>query len=611
MPSILPPHAKAALETPPKEAAQRILLAGNPNVGKSVVFNALTGLYTNVSNFPGTTVDIPKGTLKTNPDIVVEDTPGVYGLSRMNDEETIAEKALEKADIIINVMNAMTLERDLFLTQQLIDWGHPIIIALNQVDVLESTHHRIDTEQLSTLLGVPVIACAATQGQGIESLINELTTATLGNPTPDLQQGPEARKVEENPSQRMTMYGLRRQHVNAIAKRVRSTTKEHTLTPSISQRIGAALLHPLWGILGLVGVLAVLYQVVGVWVAGDLVDITEGKLMMGLIIPTIQKALSTIINPDSFVYTLLAGEFGILTMSLQYIVGVLFPLVFGFYVYMAILEDSGYLPRIATLSDTLLSRIGLNGRAIIPMLLGFGCVTMATVSTRMLSSQRERTIASTLLAITIPCSAQLAVIMALMATAGGFKGWFTYLSILFALMAIIGAGLNQLLPGKTSPLVLDLPPIRWPLPSNVLQKTWYRTRGFMEEAAPLFFLGSAIVTALELSGTLTVAEKFLSPLTVDLLHLPPESAFAFIMGTVRRDFGAAGLLALSGQLNAVQVVTALITITLFVPCIASAVIFWKERGFKEAALIFVGSWLIAFSTGAIVCRLLEWIPILG
>lgn len=611
MTSLLPPHAKAALESPPDNPAQRILLAGNPNVGKSVVFNALTGLYTNVSNFPGTTVDIPKGVLKTNGNVTVEDTPGVYGLSRLNDEEAISEKALKQADVVINVVNAMTLERDLFLTQQLIDWGFPIIVALNQVDVLEATHHRIDSEQLSGLLGVPVIECAATQGQGIDQLIAQLSKATVGHCTPDMTQGVQVQEAEENPATRMTIYGLRRQHVNAIASRVRSTTQQHTNAPRWGQKIGGALLHPVWGTLALIGVLAVLYQVVGVWIAGDLVNLTEGELMLGVVVPFIQQALARVLPTESFLYTLLAGEFGVLTMSLQYIVGVLFPLVFGFYVYMAILEDSGYLPRIATLSDTLLSRIGLNGRAIIPMLLGFGCVTMATVSTRMLSSQRERTIASTLLAITIPCSAQLAVIMALMAAAGGLKGWFTYLAILFGLMALIGAALNQVLPGKTSPLVLDLPPIRWPLLSNVLKKTWFRTRGFLEEAAPLFVLGSAIVAAMQLSGLLSMAETALTPLTVNMLHLPPETAFAFIMGTVRRDFGAAGLLAMAPELTAVQILTALITITLFVPCIASAVIFWKERGLKEALAIFAGSWVIAFGTGAVVCRLLELIPVLG
>lgn len=610
MTSFLPPQAMAALQSPPKNAPRRILLAGNPNVGKSVVFNALTGLYTNVSNFPGTTVDIPKGKLDDN--TLIEDTPGVYGLSGLNDEEIIAEKALQQATHVINVVNANTLERDLFLTQQLIDYGLPLLIVLNQMDILDSSERHIDIKKLSTMMGVPVIPCSAIMGEGIEQLKAELDTVTVGHPTPDIIQGPSAKALEENPAKRMHVYGLRRQYVTAITHQVMTSTKplpEGQTT--LSETIGQALLHPILGTIALMLVLAVLYQVIGIWVAGDLVNFTEGVLMLGIIVPWIQQTLAQGLPTDGILYTLLAGEFGVLTMSLQYIFGVLFPLVMGFYLYMAVLEDSGYLPRIATLSDTLLSRIGLNGRAIIPMILGFGCVTMATVATRMLSSQRERTIASTLLAVTIPCSAQLAVIMALMAVAGGLKGWFTYLAILFGLMALIGAALNLILPGKTTPLILDLPPVRMPQLKNVLKKTWIRTRGFLEEAAPLFVLGSAIVATLQLTGLLTVMQKFLEPVTVQLLHLPAETAFIFIMGTVRRDFGAAGLLNMADTLTHVQILTALITITLFVPCIASAVIFWKERGLQEAAAIFIGSWFIAFGTGFVVCRLLEWIPILG
>jgi ferrous iron transport protein B len=610
MTSFLPPQATAALQSSPKNATRRVLLAGNPNVGKSVIFNALTGLYTNVSNFPGTTVDIPKG--KFDEHTLIEDTPGVYGLSGLNDEETIAEKALMQATHVINVVNANTLERDLFLTQQLIDFGLPIILVLNQMDILESSGRQINTDKLSELMNVLVIPCSATMGDGIDTLKASIDSVKVGNPTPDMIQGPEAKAFEENPAKRMHVYGLRRQHVTAIANQVTTSTEtEEGFRASASTVIGQALLHPVWGTAALVLVLAVLYQVIGIWVAGDLVNITEGMLMLGVVVPWVQQTLSQWLPTDGFIYTLLAGEFGVLTMSIQYIFGVLFPLVAGFYLYMAVLEDSGYLPRIATLSDTLLSRIGLNGRAIIPMLLGFGCVTMATVATRMLSSQRERTIASTLLAVTIPCSAQLAVIMALMAVAGGLKGWFTYLAILFGLMALIGAVLNQILPGKTTPLILDLPPVRMPQPKNVLKKTWIRTRGFLEEAAPLFVLGSAIVATLQLSGLLTTLQTALEPVTVNLLHLPPETAFIFIMGTVRRDFGAAGLLNMATTLTHVQILTALITITLFVPCIASAVIFWKERGIKEASAIFIGSWFIAFGTGFVVCRILEWIPLLG
>jgi ferrous iron transport protein B len=237
-------------------------------------------------------------------------------------------------------------------------------------------------------------------------------------------------------------------------------------------------------------------------------------------------------------------------------------------------------------------------------------VTMATVSTRVLTSQRERTIASALLAITIPCSAQLAVIMGLMAATGGLKGWFVYLGVLFVLMVMLGTALNRILPGKSTPLILDLPPMRMPSFSNVARKTWVRTKAFIKEAAPLFVLGSFIVGVFQVSGLLAAIQVWLSPVSVQLLHLPAETAQMFVMGMVRRDFGAAGLFSLRDVINPVQMLTALIVITLFVPCIASAAVFWKERGLKEAATILIGSWLLAFGVGAILCRLLEVIPVL-
>lgn len=614
---MLPPHATAALRNPtsgpaadnPAQPIQRVVLAGNPNVGKSVVFNALTGLYTNVSNFPGTTVDIPKGVLPDDKTIAIEDTPGVMGLSGLTDEETVAEAAIITADVVVNVINAASLGRDLFLTQQLLDYGLPLVIVLNQMDMAEATGQRVDTTKLADILGVPVIPTIATCNDGLASIPSAFQSACIGNPTPgaSASQGKDLQQLEADPAQRMHCYGIRRQHVNAIVSQVVTNTTENQQSnwrQKVSHVLGQAFLHPVFGAFSLLVVLLALYQIVGVWVAGDIVDFTEGTIMLGWVVPAIQGVIANVFPTGSLGFNIMAGEFGVLTMSLQYIYGVLFPLVLGFYIYISVLEDSGYLPRIAVLSDTLLSRVGLNGRAIIPIILGFGCVTMATVSTRVLSSQRERTIASTLLAVTIPCSAQLAVIMALMASAGGLTGWLTYLGFLFAVFTGLGAALNAVLPGKSTPLLLDLPPVRLPQVNNVAKKTWVRTQAFIAEAAPLFVLGSAIVAVLDNTGLLKATETALAPLTVWVLDLPGETATAFVMGMVRRDFGAAGLLTLGATLTPAQVLTALMTITLFVPCIASAAIFWKERGWQEASTILIGSWVIAFGVGAIVARIL-------
>ncbi len=586
---------------------ETIVLAGNPNVGKSVVFNSLTGLYTNVSNFPGTTVDIPKGFLPDSR--VLKDTPGVYGLSKYNEEELVAEKAILAADKVINVVSALSLERDLFLTQHILDYRKPMMVVLNQMDEARAQGLEIDISKLETLLGVPVIATVAVTGEGLDQILPMLARACIGNTVPDCPDIEALTALEGNPAQRLHLYGLRRKHVNALVQQV--ITRKTGVTPlSWSKRFGNWFLNPVVGLLSGVVALLTLYQVVGVWISGDLVGFTEETLMLGYVVPVIQKAVSAVVPQGTALYTILAGEFGVLTMSLQYIFGVLFPLILGFYIYISILEDCGYLPRIAVLCDGLLSKIGLNGRAVIPIILGFGCVTMATVSTRVLSSQRERTIASTILAITIPCSAQIAVLIALMAMAGGFKAWIIYLGLLTLILGILGTALNKILPGKSTSLILDLPPMRLPQPKNILRKTWVRTMVFLKEAAPLFVLGSLLVSVAQVTGALVAIQKLLTPLTVKWLQLPAEAAQMFIMGMVRRDFGAAGLYYLSDQMTSAQILAALVTITLFVPCIASFTVICKERGWLESALVLAGSWLMAFTAGGITARLLTWSGIL-
>ena len=586
------------------------VLAGNPNVGKSVVFHALTGMYVNVSNFPGTTVDLPKGTLLNNPQLALMDSPGVYGLSGLSEEEQVAEKAIMGADVVINVVAAPTLSRDLFLTQQLLDYGKRVVVVLNQMDELTARGDQIDVQQLSQTLGVPVLPCCAVTRDGIRALQTVLTAAnttiTQGHPMPDAPPAELLRPLEREPAQRMTLYGLRRGYVNAIVSQVftpaAQTTGMATWQTRARQLLTLSLMHPVGGIISLLLVMLLLYQTVGVWVAGDLVNFTENTVMGQWIIPPIQQAVSWLFPKASFMYTLLAGEFGLVTLSIQYIYGVLFPLVLGFYVYISLLEDCGYLPRLAVVADGLFNRLGLNGRAIIPLILGFGCVTMATVSTRVLTSQRERTIASVLLAITVPCSAQLAVIMGLMATKGGLGAWAIYVGILLGVMAGLGMALNRILPGRSTPLILDLPPLRWPNPKNVLKKTWIRTWSFVVEAAPLFVLGSLLVSVLQTTGLLLWTKKALAPLVVQALNLPQEAATAFVMGMVRRDFGAAGLFLLKDQMSTSQVLTALMVITLFVPCMASAAVFWKERGAREASIILLSSWGLAFVVGTIMAQ---------
>jgi ferrous iron transport protein B len=266
-----------------------------------------------------------------------------------------------------------------------------------------------------------------------------------------------------------------------------------------------------------------------------------------------------------------------------------------------VLEDSGYLPRIAALADRSLMAVGLNGRAIIPMILGLGCVTMGTLTTRILGSKRERFIATALMAIAVPCTAQIAVIAGLMAaTAPVYSGLYVF--FLVFVFGAVGAVLNKVLPGTSTDLLIDLPSLRVPRLDNVVRKSFTKVWHFMKEVTIFFAAGALIISVMQVTGALDWIITVAAPLTVGWLMLPAEAATAFVMGFVRRDFGAAGFFTMN--LTDAQLLVGMITITLFVPCIASAMVIWKERGAAYFAGLFAGSIGVAFLVGGLVARLL-------
>lgn len=589
-----------------------IVLAGNPNVGKSVVFHLLTGVYVDVSNYPGTTVDITHGTFEKWP---VVDTPGIYGVSSFNEEETVARDVIIDADLVVNVVDAVHLERDLFLTLQLLDMGKRVIVALNMMDELNRAGMSIDVSEMSRQLDVPVIPIVAVENKGVDELKAEIrkiaerfsgrertSAAAAKRPSQAekllIREGDSeiAKRYGEQPGdQRDAIYTKRRERVNRVVSRV---LKEKPVR-SGSAWLSRLMVRPITGVPLLLLTLYLLYQIVGVFIAGTVVDFLEGTIMAGYYEPFVRGLLSQLLNPQGVVFEILAGEFGILTMTITYIFGLLLPLVAGFYLFLSLLEDSGYMPRIATLVDRVLTRLGLNGKAIIPMILGLGCVTMATITTRILGSRRERIIATMLLALAIPCSAQLGVVAGMLGELGG-KYFAIYVSIIVGVFAVIGTLLNRILPGTSTDLLIDLPTLRFPRPINVLRKTFTKTKSFILEAGPLFLIGSLLISLLQISGLLEILQTVLAPLTVAWLKLPKETATAFIMGIVRRDFGAAGLYSM--DLTPEQTLVSLLTITLFIPCMASMIVIIKERRWKESFLIIALCFLIAFTVGGVTAR---------
>lgn len=600
------------------EGAKKIILAGNPNVGKSVFFNALTGLYVDVSNFPGTTVDISHG--KYGDDVVI-DTPGVYGVSSFNDEERVAKDVIIYGDIILNVVDALHIERDLFLTLQIIDMGKPVVVALNMMDDIERNGIKLDIDKLSELLGVPVIPTVATKGKGINEVKNSIEKARVGNINPEIykfmekfadvvEYDSEALMIVEEDEDMLNKYGLkevnlreesykhRRKKVDEIVSKIIKTDAKGN---TFRQRLGYYMLNPITGIPILAFVLYIMFKVIGIYVAGDVVGVTEETIMVGMYEPVAKGIFGSIFGSDTLLFRVFAGEFGLFTLTPTYVLGLLMPLVIAFYFFMSLMEDSGYLPRIAALTDRVLSFFGLNGRAIIPLILGFGCITMATITTRLLGTRREKVIATALLGLTIPCSAQLGVIIGMVAPLGG-KHITIYSLTIFAVFVLTGTVLNKVLPGESSHLFIDLPPIRMPRITNVMKKTWSKTWMFIKEATPLFALGAFIITVLNESGILNTIQNIFAPLTVSFLKLPKEAATAFIMGIIRRDFGAAGLMDLT--MTPEQVVVSLVVITLFVPCIASIIVMFKERSKKEAITIWLGSFVASFLVGGVLSMIL-------
>ena len=605
------------------------VLVGNPNVGKSVLFNALTGVYVEVSNYPGTTVDFSQGCYK---DFTIIDTPGIYGIGDYNEEETVARDILLNNKHVINIVSAVSLERDLFLTQQLIDMGFSLIVVLNQMDEAEARGVKIDLLRLKELLGVDVFPAVATKNHGIDAVKANLNKTQKGNAIAETlayadkitkrglsrveallglegDMSIKAKYPDVAISNRQEeIYALRRKYVNRI---VEECVEETSSGASISTKIGHALLNPAIGWTSAALVLYLLYQLIGVWIAGDIVGITEGFFADNYL-PWAKDLTASLISTNWLV-ELLAGEFGILTMTIQYVFGLLLPIVIGFNIFFALLEDSGYLPRLAVLFDKFFTRLGLNGRAVIPILLGFGCITMAIMSSRILGSDREKTIAIAILALTVPCSAQLGIILALLASTATAWAWIVYLATIATVLLLLCFVLNKFLPGETTGLMIDLPPMRWPTLKNTFNKSVTKTWGFLYEAVPMFAAGTLILGTLSISGGLNWIQDKLSPLVVQVLQLPAETSDVFIMGLIRRDFAATGLADMAGigtgdaVISSIQIVVSIVVITLFVPCIAALMIMFKERGLVETLALWIVSIVLAFATGGVLSYLLNYI----
>ncbi|MFQ6617054.1 MAG: nucleoside recognition domain-containing protein, partial [Fidelibacterota bacterium] len=374
---------------------------------------------------------------------------------------------------------------------------------------------------------------------------------------------------------------------------------------SIFTWLNYATMHPLWGIPIVALVLFLMYEFVGVFGAGIVVDWLEGVIFGEYVNPFMERAVTFLI-PVKFLRDMLVGEYGLFTMALSYSVAIVLPVVGTFFIAFGIIEDSGYLPRLAVMVNRIFKLMGLNGKAVLPMVLGLGCDTMATLTTRILETKKEKILVTLLLALAVPCSAQLGVIMGMLG-ALSYKAAIIWMFVILNVLLIVGFIASLIIPGRGSDFILELPPIRVPWISNIAVKTLARIEWYLKEAVPLFFLGTLILYLLNVTGLLGLIEEISAPVVKNFLELPSKATEAFIIGFLRRDYGAAGLfmMAKEGLLTPRQMIVSLVTITLFVPCIANFFIIIKERGVKTALYIVSFIFPFAFLVGGLLNFILK------
>ena len=559
----------------------KVVLVGNPNVGKSVIFGRLTGRYATVSNYPGTTVGLTSGRALVGAEVCdVVDSPGVNALEGvLSEDEHVTRRLLanHEADLVVQVADARNLRRALLLTAQTAAFRLPTVLVLNMVDEARRRGVEVDAGRLSAELGIPVIETVAVEGRGIPELKDALRLA-MPVVVP-FEASHDAAAWAHEAAER-----FRRVRPASIGR--------------VQEFLGRAVREPLTGFPILALVLYAVYLFVGVFGAQTLVGLIEDGLFGGLINPVAVAAFDRFM-PIALVRDFFVGEYGLITMGLTYAIAIVLPVVATFFLIFGWLEDSGYIPRLAIFSDRIFRLMGLNGKAVLPMVLGLGCDTMATMTTRILGTPKERLIAVLLLALGIPCSAQLATILGILGSIS-FAALLTLFTVVVVQMFFVGFLAAKVLPGDRSDFMLELPPLRVPALRNVLTKTGLRIRWYLWEAVPLFLIGTALLFVLDGTGALEVLVRAGRPIVTGLLGLPAETAQVFVMGFLRRDYGAAGLfqLAHAGHLTGVQAVVALTVMTLFVPCVANFLMIIREQGMKAALAILVFVTTVAIATGA-------------
>lgn len=560
----------------------KIVLMGNPNVGKSALFSRLTGVNVSISNYPGTTVEMKKGGMQfEGRSSEVIDAPGTYSLKPTSKAEEAASKIVKEADIIVNVVDATNLERNLYLTLEMLEKNKPVIIALNFWDEARHKGITVDEKKLSKMLGVPVVPTVAITGRGIKELVSNMGKAKA-----------HSKKLSE------------KEKWIEIGKIIKQTEKIKYKKHKLLERLEDATIKPLTGIPIALAVIYLAFSAI-IFVGESLITYVFDPLfeLYAPIALYIGNLFGEGIIREILIGNLVNGQIefiesmGLLTTGLYVPIAMVLPFVLGFYFVLGLLEDTGYMPRIATLIDAVMHKIGLHGVAIFPMLLGFGCNVPGAMATRILESKKQRFITATIMAISIPCAAQLAMIVGLVGSYG-----IQALGIVFGTLATVGITLgfilNKFVKGESMEIFMEVPPYRKPYWPSTLKKFWFRIKGFITEAIPYILFGVLLINILFVLGIIDLIGEMLKPLVVGVLGLPQEAVASLIIGFLRKDVAVGMLIPLGLTLK--QLVIASVVLAMYFPCIATFIVMFKELGWKDLAKASVIMIFAAFFVGGIL-----------
>ncbi|MFQ6051421.1 MAG: ferrous iron transport protein B [Candidatus Hydrothermarchaeota archaeon] len=643
-----------------QKKALSIALAGNANVGKSVIFNHLTGLHQHIGNWPGKTVEKAEGTLHFKGyTIDVIDLPGIYSLSTFSIEELISREyiVMEKPDIVINVIDASVLERNLFFTIQLLELETPMIIALNQIDLAERKGVNIDHLKLQNLLGIPVVPTVATKGTGIYELLeksidviegkkkinplkikyskeieviiekienlikrkkskypprwvavkllegdeevkkmmNEMDTEIVSNAE---KYAEEIEKAHGEPCS-MVIASERYKIAHKIANEVQKIVTPKEL--GLVDKLDSLTIHKYWGYPIMIGVILILFF--SIFKLGDFLSGLLGNFFTSL------RPYAEILVGKGKVFELIWG--GIFEGIIAGI-SIALPYIVPFYVALSILEDSGYLTRIAFLMDNVMHKMGLHGKAFIPLMLGYGCNVPACLGCRIMETQRERFLAA-FVATLVPCAARTVVILGLVGAFVGMKWAIALYLVDLLIIFILGRFAFKVLPGEPVDLIMEMPPYRLPSLAIALKRSWFRLKGFIYIAFPLIIAGSLLIKILDLAELLEPIAKTLDPVIVGWLGLPSIVGIVLIFGILRKELTLIMLAAFYKTTNFLAVLTPVQMIVLafvtmlYIPCIATIAVLIKEFGVKRALYITFFEIVFALFLGGIAFRLLAFV----